>query len=237
MMPKVLVGAPVSSMHAYCTKEFIQAIKSFEYPNYDILLVDNSKTDKFYNKIKGIVPAVRIDYELRARERVSKAHNLLRETALKGKYDYLFILDQDVIPPARAIDILVKRGKKAIAGLYFGNHTLPNGVNAVMPFAWKFTEKEKDWTKTRYLNESEVWQPGIIKIAFAGGGCILLHSDILEKIKFRYDPSIDAWDDRWLGYDIYDNGLEFYLDNTIKCKHLYLNRPFSWDEIKKLGLN
>ncbi len=159
-MPKVLVGAAVSGMHAYCTKEFLKAIKSFEYPNYDIMLIDNSRTDKFYKAIKDIVPTVRIDYEARARERVTKAHNILRDQALKGKYDYLFLLDQDVIPPPRAIDILVKREKKAIAGLYFGHHILQNGPNAVMPFAWKFTEKEKDWKKTRYLTDTEVFQPG-----------------------------------------------------------------------------
>ena len=237
MQPKVLVGAPVSDMHAYCIKEFLTAIKSFTYSNYDILLVDNSKTNTFYNQIKEAVPVVRIPYELRARERVTKAHNILRDKALKEGYDYLFILDQDVIPPERAIEILISRNKKAIAGLYFGNHTLPDGTNAIMPFAWRFTQKEHDWTQTRYLNHEEIWQPGLIKIAFAGGGCTLLHRDILDKIKFRYDPSIDAWDDRWLGYDIYDKGLEFYLDNTIKCKHLYLKRQFSWETIKKLGLN
>ncbi len=237
MMPKVLVGAPVSEMHAYCTKEFLKAIKSFEYPNYDILLVDNSRTDKFYKAIKDIVSTVRIDYEARARERVTKAHNILRDQALKGKYDYLFLLDQDVIPPPRAIEILVNRGKKAISGLYFGHHVIQGGTNEIMPFAWKFTQKEKDWNKTRYLTDTEVFRPGLIKIAFSGGGCLLLHKDVLKKIKFRYDPSIDAWDDRWLGYDIYENGDELYLDNTIKCQHLYLKRPFSWEEIKKLGLN
>lgn len=237
-MPKVLVGAPVSAMHAYCTKEFIKAIKSFEYPNYGILLVDNSKTESFYNKIKDIVPTVRIDYELRARERVTKAHNLLRDKALKGKYDYLLLLDQDVIPPPRAIEILIKREKKAISGLYFGHHYFQEiNSSQVMPFAWKFIEKEGDWSKTRYLKDTEVWQPGLIKIAFAGGGCILLHRDVFSKLKFRYDPSIDAWDDRWLGYDLYANGFEFYLDNTIKCQHLYIKRPFSWETIKKLGLN
>ncbi len=238
MSPKVLVGAPVSDMHEYCFDEFIGSIKSLTYPNYDILLVDNSKTNTFYEKIKKLnIPATRIDYEKRARERVTKAHNLLREKALKENYDYLLLLDQDVIPPINIIEKLTSHQKDVVAGLYFGHHILPNGENRVMPFAWKFKHQENDWNHTRYLNDDEVWNPSLVRIAFAGGGCILISKSILEKIKFRYDENIEAWDDRWLGYDLSQLNVPWYLDNTVKCNHLYLNRPFSWQDIAKKGEN
>ena len=42
---RILVGAPVSDMYRYCQEEFLTAIKSFSYDNYDILLIDNSEKD------------------------------------------------------------------------------------------------------------------------------------------------------------------------------------------------
>ncbi len=232
---KVLVGAPISDLHEYCLDEFIQRIKSLTYKNYDILLIDNSKTDKLYNKLKDTIPIKRMKYIKEARKRVTTAHNLLRKHVLKNNYDYLLNLDQDTIPPKNVIETLLKHNKKFISGLYFGHHTIETGENRIMPFAWIFTEKKDFWGKVRYLTDEAVFKPQLLKIAFAGAGCLLIHKDILNKIKFRYDSKIEAWDDRWIAYDAYKKGFEVFLDTTVKCKHLYLNRPFSYKDFKEQG--
>jgi len=36
---------------------------------------------------------------------------------------------------------------------------------------------------------------------------------------------------------VWANGFEFWLDNTVKCKHLYKGRPFDYWELKKQGRN
>src|SRR3989344_8392157 len=94
--PKVLVGVPVSDMHEYCFEEFLDSIKNFTYKNYDILLIENSEKDDFYEKIKNIgIEVLRLKGIEKIREKVMTAHNMLRERALEKGYDYLFILDQD----------------------------------------------------------------------------------------------------------------------------------------------
>ncbi len=231
-MKKVLVGAPISDMHRYCFNEFLNAIKNLSYKDYDVLLLDNSKEMDFFNEIKDKVNVVKTKYLKRARDRVVRDHNILRKKVLKEGYDYLLILDQDVIPPKDIIERLLRHNKEVIAGLYFGHHILDDRSNRVMPFAWVFKERKGFWGKVRYLNDDEVWKPGLVKIAFAGGGCILISRKVLEKIRFRYSKNFSVWDDRWLGYDVYKNGFEMWLDNTVKCKHLYLERPFSWNEIR-----
>src|SRR3989344_5594002 len=236
-LPRVLVGAPVCDLYEYCFKEFIENIKNLTYPNYDILLVDNSKEEKFFNKIKSLnVNVIIIQYMEKMRERVVRSHNLLREYALKNNYDYLLVLDQDVIPPRDVIERLIIHKKDAISALFFGHHNILNEENRIMAFAWVFMEREEHWGNVRYLKDNEIFSNNLIEIAFAGMGCILLNRNILEKIEFRYDPNIDAWDDRWLGYDIHQKNFNFYLDPTVKCRHLYLNRPFDYHEIKKQGL-
>ena len=235
MEPRVLVGAPVCDLYEYCFDEFLNTIKNLTYKNYDILLVDNSKDDKYFNKIKDKVNAVRIEYIEKMRERVVKSHNILRKEVLDKKYDYLLVLDQDVIPPPNVIEQLIRHKKDAVSALFFGHHNIGVG-KIVMPFAWVFIEKKDFWGEVGYLTEEEIWSNELIEIAYAGMGCILIARNILEKVEFRYDKSIDAWDDRWLGYDIHKNGFGYYLDTSVKCRHLYLNRPFDYHELKGKGL-
>ncbi|MAG47692.1 hypothetical protein CL617_03725 [archaeon] len=236
--PKVLIGVPVCNLYEYCFDEFLERIRNLSYKNYEILLVDNSKEENFFNKIKSLdVNVRRIPYLEKMRARVIEAHNKLREYMLSNNFDYLLVLDQDIIVPKDVLEKLLFRGKDAISGLYFGHHQLPNGENKVMPFAWAFMNKNQGhWGDVRYLNDEETWNDKLIEIAFSGMGCVFLSKKVMEKIKFRYDEKIDSWDDRWLGFDLAKEGVKFYLDTNVKCKHLYLKRPFDYWEIKKKGL-
>ena len=235
--PKVLVGVPVCDLYEYCFEEFINNIKNLTYPNYEILLIDNSKEETFFNKLKSLnLNVIRLPYLEKMRARVVESHNKLREYALKENFDYLLILDQDIITKNNVIEQLTSNNKDAISALYFGHHLLPNGENRIMPFAWKFQEKKGDWSKIIYLTEEDILNNNLIGIAFTGMGCVLLSKNVLTKIKFRYDTNIEAWDDRWFGYDLDKEGIYFYVDPRVKCKHLYLKRPFNYHEIKKQGL-
>ena len=239
-IPKVLVGAPVCDLYLYCLDDFLKAITSFSYKNYDILLLDNSKDNNMFNELKKRgINVVKTEHTGKIRDMVIRDHNFLRKEALEKGYDYLFLLDQDVIPPKDAIEKLIKHNKGAVAGLYFGHHTLDleDNSNRIMPFAWAFINKNQwFWGDVGYLTDEEVFSNKLIKIAFAGGGCLMIHKSILGKIAFRYDSSVDVWDDRWFGYDLHKNGYEMFIDTSVKCKHLYLNRTFNYHELKKQGL-
>lgn len=236
-MKKVLVAAPICEWYDYCWEEFSLRLKELTYGNYDLFFVDNSETDTFFEKVKSQgFNVVKSEHLVRIRDMVTRDHNLIREKVLNEGYDYLLILDQDVIPPKDVIESLMKHDKDVVSGLYFGHHDV-NGEKKAMPFAWVFSKEINDWDNTGYLVEDEIWSPRLLKIAFAGMGCILIKRNVLEKIKFRYSLEIDAWDDRWLGVDVWNNGFEYYLDNTVKCKHLYLRRKFSYWELKKQGRN
>ena len=53
MNPKVLVGCPTYEGKEYILDRYIERVKEFTYDNYDILLVDNSKTNDYAKKIKA----------------------------------------------------------------------------------------------------------------------------------------------------------------------------------------
>src|SRR3989344_8893427 len=118
--PKILVGAPVCNHYDYCLDKYLEALKTFDYPNYDILLVDNSQDETFYQKLKALgVPIIRKGHDNPSiKMKMIIGRNHLREKVLNEGYDYFFNLDQDVIPPKYTLKKLVQSGKKVITGVY-----------------------------------------------------------------------------------------------------------------------
>ena len=222
--PKVLLGGPVSDHHDYCFEEFVKAVKELTYPNLNIFFVDNSKTEDFYKKISKHFPTVRIPYNENVKVRLVESRNLAREKVLKEGYEYLFCLDQDVIPPKDVIERLINYNKDIVSGVYF----VYNDENVLVPLIYKKVKKDE----VRNLTFEEIKEPNLITVDACGLGCVLISRKVLEKISFRYDPSKEAFDDMWFSLDAVKNGFKIYCDTSVKCKHLIKGR-WSWADIKK----
>jgi GT2 family glycosyltransferase len=231
MKPKVLVGCPTSYYKEYCFDEYLDAVKNLSYDNYDILLVDNSENNDYFDKIKKKLPVIKGPYDESARERIVLSRNILKDKAIE-KYDYLLSLEQDVIPPKNIIELFLEHNKKVVSGIYF-NRDLK--TRELIPLAYiELPEKSPEGLPSmRTLNDSEMLSNNLIKIVSCGTGCVLIHKDILKKISFRYEKNKDAFDDRFFGIDLFRLKEPMYCDTRVKCKHLILNRPFLWRNIKK----
>ncbi len=224
-LPKILVGCPTSNHKSYCIDKYIESVKSLDYPNYDILLVDNSQNDDYYNKLKSKLPVVKSPYYETARKRITESRNILRDKALREGYDYFFSLEQDVIPPKDVISLLLNHKKKIVSALYFDVNPEDRSL---MPMAWVHYQG----SKARRMFLSEVFSPGrVLEVVTCGLGSVLIHRDVLEKIKFRYVPERRPFDDLWFSVDAKEANFPVYLDPSIKCRHLI--KEWSWDKIKK----
>ena len=247
MKPKVLIGVPVSDMHAYAIEEFVEALKKVDYPNFDTLFVENSPKEDFYKFLKEKYPELKIvrkysDIEI-IRLKVVKCKNLMREKMLNGGYDYFFSLDQDVIVPRDIITRLLATKKDFVAGVYLGyphkegfNPTKNNIANIgggkatiVTPIVWISHPLHPD--KVRYLRMEELKPERLIEAMLVGGGSIMLSREILEKIKFRHVKGNTNWDDYWLCKDAKDLGYKVYADTGAMCKHLIKKREWEWRKV------
>ena len=85
--PKILVGGPVSDHHDYCFDSFVKSLKSLSYQNFDILLVDNSKDNNFFNKIKDLFPTIKIPYNEEVKIRPKIKGEKLQEIGYKKYLD------------------------------------------------------------------------------------------------------------------------------------------------------
>ena len=232
MLPKVLVGCPTSFHKEYALKQYAEAVKNLDYKNYDVLLVDNSPEDNYLNKVKEYgLNIIKGNYFESAIKRIITSRNILKRYALANNYDYLFSLEQDVMPNKDSLSKLINHNKEVVSGIYFV-HNIVNDQRLLVPQVFiELENKTNNLPDMRWITEQEVFSNELIKIVSCGLGCVLVHKNILKQIEFRTENNV--FDDRFFSLDLYKKNIPMYCDTSVKCKHLVSNRPYPWNEIKK----
>lgn len=236
---KILIGCPTYERYDYCVDMWVkkvEEIKKFS-PEHEIdyLLVDNSPSEDFYNALKSKnINVIKAPYFPDVRERVIYSRNILRDKFLEGGYDYLFSLEQDVIPEKDFLNQLLSHNKKIVSG-YYGKPvilTLKDKETgeikkAVVEFALIWLDADNG--QLRRANPQEVMNQGLIKVGGFGIGGVLIHREVLEKIKFRYEKDKKAFDDMFFCDDSTKAGYELFLDSNLKFNHL--TKPWTRDKV------
>lgn len=147
---------------------------------------------------------------------VAYARNLLVEDAIKVA-DYIFFVDDDVLPPMNTITKLLAHGKDIVTGLYFSRQE-PH-------FPQIFLKNTEDPTKYDCIQEYE--KDKLIEVDSCGAGCMLIKADVFKKLKKPYFWYIPAGEDTpRKGEDFYfcekakEAGYKIYADTSIICKHV-----------------
>ena len=223
-LPRVLVGCPTSWHKEYCLMKYIETAKGLTYPNYDILLVDNSEDDIYSKKIKNLgIPVIKGPWFESARDRIVASRNILREKAIEG-YDYLLSLEQDVIPPKDIIERLLSHKKDIVSGVYY---TIKE--KALRPLL-----VVKKGETLHYLDSEKLLAyKDLLEVAICGLGCVLISSKTLSLISFRYVKDNKSFDDFWFCKDSINKGFKIYADTSVVCNHLFLKRPWKWRDLEK----
>lgn len=229
-LPKVLVGCPTSSHKEYCLEAYAQGLKDLTYKNYDILIVDNSKDNEYMKKIKALgFPVVKSPYSEHAKDRVIAARNVLREKALKDGYDFFLSLEQDVIPPKNIIEGLLSHNKEIITGVVY--HLFPTKSNEWIEKPMIGVKSKKQEGKLAMLSKEQIENVNALAgVDYCSMGCLMIHRNVLEKIKFRYEefdyatdnPDEVKWDDWCFCEDAQKHDFKIHADLGAKCRHLII---------------
>lgn len=173
-------------------KECLESIEKIDYPNYEVIVVDNGSTDGSQKMIKEIFSYVHL-IENEKNEGVAEGQNIGIRYALKRGADYVFILNNDLTLDKNILKMLLKVIES------------DDKIGAVGPILYWADEPEKiqstggmiNWKKgVAYhpnAGETDKEQPIVREVDYVG--LVFVSSGILEKIGL-YDPKYFAyWED------------------------------------------
>jgi len=244
--PKVLVASPTYKGMKYCDKEFFNAIKNLTYPLYDILIIENSTDDKYFNELKKQENIILIKDDVKKENkmlRLISSRNKIIDYVLKNNYDYVLIMDCDVIPPKNIIEELIKCNKDIVSGIYFNYFKTLDNKTKWLPVAWVSISKkefenfenkqnlpdsvESNLDLRGYLTKQEVESNELLKVLIPSAGCLLVKNRVLQNPKIRYGlletkkhGNIHTTDDVYFITKAREAGFDAYCYTKIKCQHL-----------------
>ena len=238
--PKVLVGITTYEAKDYMFDHCINAVRNFDYDNFDYVVVDNTKTINYFLKLKrrGHKNLYRVERGASSREALTKSQNKIRQLFLEGDYDYLLMVESDLLPPKDTIERLLGYGKSVVGSLYFigdeaykipciflddvtvGGFTGTRGVGII--------RKENK----QYRNPAEIdeWvYQGLKKCHGCGFGSTLIRRDVVEKYVFWTDERMDnKHSDVYFYLDLSRDNIPVYVDTSVIVPHF----PTKWSDVK-----
>ena len=234
---KILVAAPIFDGMEYCIDTFIDRIKSLSYGDYDILLVDNSKIDLFSKEIrdKHGIDVVCLSLDVSNMEKIIQCRNYILDYAVDKCYDYVLMMDCDVIPPIDIIERLLSHEKDIVSGLYYGLFGLVSKQTKLCVAFKRASDEEvaeinlrfpefikKNGIPRRHLTEEEIDSGKLQEVIIPSAGCMLLGKKVFREIRYGLlDVSgYKTSDDIFFCKKAREAGFKLYCDPSIKCEHL-----------------
>jgi glycosyltransferase involved in cell wall biosynthesis len=228
--PKVLIAIPTYEGKNYIFPKCYEAVKAFTYPNYELIVIDNSPTVDYYLKAKraGYKEFIHVPRGGNSRQALCNAQNYARQKAIDEGFDYLLFVESDLIPPRDSVENLIKWAKPVVGSLYFiGTH----GVQVPCLFIKEYKEDVLAMG-TRLLRKEEIpdyINKGLKPIHGTGLGCTLIRIDVVKKYRFWYDERFDnKHSDVYWYMDLDNNGVPVFVDTDRIIPHY----PSSWDLVK-----
>lgn len=222
MKPKILIASPTYDHEAYCLDRFVKGLKRLTYKNADILIVDNSKGNKYFDlwktvKIPGRKITVLKDEHTDTRlSRIITSRNIIRQYALDNNHDYLFSIDSDMTTPKDAIEQLIRTDADIASGVYLCNQKIGD-EHHVQPAIFRPNDDGSVITVTT----KEVMPNKLMAVAVCGLGCILVRKKVLEDVEFRsFYESKTGGEDVAFCVDARKKGHKIIANTAVKCAHM-----------------
>ena len=140
-----------------------------------------------------------------------------RRIFLAGDWDWLWIVESDVIPPPDALTRLarlIEDGADAAYGVYLFRQPWPNKVTNVTAYNPGAPDRGCVYT----IDKRHKLPTGVIRCSGSGLGCVLVTRALLETVPFRHGDWQGHCDTHW-NIDVYHGGYKQMADMDVICGH------------------
>lgn len=226
--PKVLVGAPNNIRKEYILDRHVKRLKELSYPNYEVVIADNSRDDKYSESIKQKgVKCLKTSWYEGSRARICESRNQIRQYMLDNDFDFYLSVEADVIPQRDVIEQLLQHDKDIVGGWYYigdYGHSRP-----CLAREWSLVDGQK------LVNSppmgTQLAENRLIKVFLGSMGIMLFKKKVLEKIKFKVYEHFAHHDDTWFFFDAENHGFEVWIDTDLLCAHFQV--PSQWKDVTR----
>ena len=234
--PKVLIACVTDGSQQFCLDNFWKAIEQQDHKGSDILFIDNSEDDDYLKLLEKtgakVLKAKKQDHAVLNRVEGRKT---IKEYFIKNNYDYILLIESDIILPKNALSRLLFHKKDVISGVYLSNMNLGDH-HELCPCLYDFAED--GFAKVMELKD--IIDEKILEISCAGLGCTLISKNVIEQVNFRFFEQSMAGDDISFFIDARAKGFDAFADTSVKCNRMVkpegdeLNNLFSFDSHPKI---
>lgn len=234
---KILIGAPVRQGEKIFA-EYLESLNQLLIPDgveadaYFILndcpeLEKHLEPEQYETLNTGDVYTVNEETHIWTSDNLNKMsilRNRLLEKTLSESYDYLFMVDSDLILHPNTLIQLLSANKKLIANIFWTEGK---------PNTGKFWANCWDYDQCTQTNHRDWLKPGVHEVG-GTGACFLISREVIEK-GVSYSPISNIkclyGEDRYFCIRAVCNGFKIYIDTHYRALHLY--RPSIYEKYMK----
>ncbi len=164
------------------TKECLQSLKSIDYDNYEIIIVDNCSMDDSFKRLEIEFP----EYKIMKTDRnigYANGNNLAIKYALDNDNDYVCVLNNDVVVEkdflSKIITTMERRPDVGIAGPCICKYSDRNVIQAMGGNINLYTGLTQGRLKGDKYNELKQENT---EVAYLGGACFVAKREVFNSI-------------------------------------------------------
>lgn len=158
---------------------------------------------------------VKVDYVVGGQ--IAHNRNKLVSRFLKSKYEWLFFIDSDTLPPFDVLE-MTKNGKDICSGIYFQWKD-----NKLIPLVYK--KNETDFHE-EYKVFNDVSDEELVEVDGVGAGCLLIHRKVFDKVakpwflfEYNEDGLVALGEDFYFCQKAQEAGFKVWVDRRMTCSH------------------
>ena len=250
---RILVGSPIRQKPVILN-EFLKSLDAQNKINYtlDFYFIDDNEQDESKELLKQfavgkncIIEEIKVkpsDDAYICNEhnhcwknsliwKVAKFKDQMINKAANENYDYLFLIDSDIVLHPKTIDQLIKANKEIISNIFWTSWS-PNTI--AMPQVWisdeyiQYRKEEgeivppEEAKKRMYAFYDELKVPGIYEVGGLGACTLISHQSLKKGVNFQRISNLSFWgEDRHFCVRAVALGIPLFVDTHYPAYHIY----------------